>query len=58
MDSGKLEVGSQKAEILPGGLWLCSLGVGRLHLGLRKGQVQPCEGGVCVPWDLSERGRE
>lgn len=54
MDSGELEVGSQKAEILPGGLWLCSLGVGGLHLGLRKGQVQPCEGGVCVPWDLSE----
>lgn len=57
MDSAELEVGSQKAEILPRGLWLCSLGAGGLHLGLRKGQVQPCEGGVCA-WDLSERGRE
>ena len=51
MDSAELEVGSQKAEILPRGLWLCSLGAGG------KGQVQPCEGGVCA-WDLSERGRE
>jgi len=57
VDSAELEVGSQKAEMLPRGLWLCSLGVGGLHLGLRKGQVQPYEGGVCA-WDLSERGRE
>lgn len=33
------------------------LGVGGLHLGLRKGQVQPCEGSVCAlgPVWLEER---
>ena len=37
MDSAELDIGSQKAEILPGGLWLCFLGVGGAPFGIKEG---------------------